>query len=265
MIKLRGALAVLLCALATACAPAAPPTTSPIPMPTSPPASTSDAPPTIAPTPTAGPTSDGIPYLANAEAPEPGRYRLTKAVLGAAFPQALVTVPAGWSSSTWFVSLDRDGEAMVAVSLWNVAQVYGHPCDWAGTLFDPGPTASDLASALSERPLRNATTPVEVRLAGYAGMYLEWSVPTTIEFSQSGNPAPSEGCDADSGGTAFYSFTGRGDASNRYQQGPGQIDYLWILDIPGGRVVIDAYSMPGATDAEIAEMLEVVGSITFEE
>jgi hypothetical protein len=53
-------------------------------------------------------------------------------------------------------------------------------------------------------------------------------------------------------------------ASNRYQQGPGQLDRLWILDVPGGRVVVDAFSMPSATPTDIEQLLGVVASITFE-
>jgi hypothetical protein len=38
----------------------------------------------------------------------------------------------------------------------------------------------------------------------------------------------------------FESWTGDGTAgTDRYQQGPGQIDRLWILDVEGRRLVID--------------------------
>jgi hypothetical protein len=47
-------------------------------------------------------------------------------------------------------------------------------------------------------------------------------------------------------------------------QGPGQVDWLSILDIDGARLVIDAFSMPSATSEEREELLAVVESIRFE-
>jgi hypothetical protein len=71
-------------------------------------------------------------------------------------------------------------------------------------------------------------------------------------------------CDADGAEHDFKSWTGKGWAYNRYHQGPGQVDRLWILDIDGARLVIDAFSMPSATAAEREELLNVVESIRFE-
>lgn len=254
MINPRRAMDAVLCAtLAAGCA-AAPQATSPVtqaPLPSAP------STPTTAP---AGTASATLPPLGEG-AIAGGTYRLIGAVLGSALPSFELTIPPGWTGGTWNVDLVRDGEATVAVSFWNVAMVYRDPCQWKGTLFDPGPTAAELAAALVDIPLRNTTQPTDVTLAGLTGKHLEWSVPTTIEFSKVGNPAPSAGCDADGGGTAFYSFTGRGMGSNRYQQGPGQLDRLWILDVDGGRVVIDAFSMPTATPDDIQQLLGIVSSI----
>jgi len=171
----------------------------------------------------------------------------------------LFTVPEGWMATGRFIRRSEPGAdvAPVAMQFWDVGQVYGHPCQWEGTLFDPGPTVDDLATALIDIPLRNASAPIDVTIDGYAGKYLEWSVPTDIDF---------ETCDADAEGHFFDSWTGdqAGWGGDRYQQGPGQVDRLWILDVDGVRFVIDAFSMPVATDAELAELLAVVESITFE-
>ena len=93
----------------------------------------------------------------------------------------------------------------------------------------------ELAAVLEARPLRNATAPVAVNLGGYHGKYLDRSVPVDIHFSD---------CD-------------------RHQQGPGQVDRLWILDVEGSRLVIDATYMPGATERDRAELAKVVDSIAF--
>jgi hypothetical protein len=120
----------------------------------------------------------------------------------------------------------------------------------------------DLANALVDVPMRNATKPIEVTIDGYAGMYLEWSVPAELEvIGDSEFPA----CDSTSEGhNDFLSWTGKGWASDRYHQGAGQVDQLWILDIAGSRLVIDAFSMPYATAEEREELLAVVESIAFE-
>ena len=227
------------------------------------------SPTTISPSEAATATSATITTLGLGQEPlEAGTYRIdlatAKTVHNPALPSALITVPAGWTNySGWALQRGPVEGALIAVSFWSVGQVYGHPCHWQGTLSQPGPTVDDLAGALVSVPLRNATQPRDITLDGYAGKYLEWSVPADMVFSASGLPDPSEGCDADGGGPAFQSWLGVG-AGNRYQQGPGQIDLLWILDIDGARLVLDAFDMPSATAEERQELLDVVGSITFE-
>ena len=148
-----------------------------------------------------------------------------------------------------------DDVAVVAVQFWDVEEIYGHPCEWRGTLFQPGPTVDDLAEALAMVPLRNATQPVEAEIDGYAGKHLEWSVPEDINFAD---------CDTDGGEPYFQSWTGDVWGGGRYQQAPGQVDRLWIVDVGGTRLVIDAFEMPSATAQERAELEAVIGSIRFE-
>jgi hypothetical protein len=219
-------------------------------------ATVSPARPTEAASSSSAPT---IPTLGSGdEALKAGTYRLGEVALGIPdLPPILITVPDGWSSHGPFVNTRRPGEdsAFVAVSFWHIDQVYGQPCRWKGTLFRPGPTVDDLAKALVDRPLRNATKPIDVTLAGHAGKYLEWSVPAGVDFAT---------CDSDAGTHFFESWTGTGVASNRYQQGPDQVDRLWILDVGGIRLLIDATSMPPTTAEQRAALLDVVNSIRFE-
>ncbi len=175
---------------------------------------------------------------------------------GAPYPALLVTVPGGWTSGDgWLLQ-----KGPVGVSLWNVNQVFGHPCQWMGTAFSPGDSVDDLVTALVAVPLRNPTTPEPVEIDGRAGMRFEWSVPADIAHDGEGFPD----CDASSGAPHdFVSWTGIGTPSIRYHQGPGQVDRVWVIDADGVRLVIDAYSMPEATEAEIAEIYEIVDSIRF--
>ena len=144
----------------------------------------------------------------------------------------------------------------VAVAFWTVSDVYANSCHWLGSEIHPGPTVDELAAVLKARPLRNATAPVAVSLGGYTGKYLQWSVPASISFS-----------DCDRGSFQSWSSTDSlSDAvepGERYQQGPGQVDQLWILNVEGRRLVIDANFMPGATAQDLASLAAVVSSIAF--
>lgn len=227
---------------------------------TSPPGSTTAAiaPPTTLTT--ASPTTEpaaSIPTLGRGDEDlEPGTYLLdfqNRASGGRVYPRVVVTVPDGWANGDgWVIDGRPETPRWSAITFWDVNKVYAHPCDWRGEqLIDPGRTVDGLVEALVDRPLRNATAPVEVTVDGYQGYMLEWSVPTDIDFTS---------CDD----SFFESWTGLGWSSDRYQQGPGQVDRLWILDIDGSRLVIDAMYMPGATEQDREELFAVVDSIRFQ-
>jgi hypothetical protein len=211
-------------------------------------ADTAPAATSVAPLATLGPGNEPL---------APGVYRIGR-VNGARWdlPGILITLPEGWHHlDGWALYRGSLDEATVAVQFWDVGLVYGHPCQWQGTLSDPGPSVADLADALVGIPLRDATQPVDVVLDGRTGAYLEWSVPADIDFMA---------CDTDGPDHYFESWTG-GNDGDRYHQGPGQVDRLWILDVDGARLVIDGFDMPSATDAERAELLEVIASIRFKD
>lgn len=213
------------------------------------------------------PSIDDIPTLqAGTHALKAGTYRVALDTIGyttGQFPAARITVPFGWTSikdGAFLNTAEEEGRdrSFVALQFWDVTQIYRDPCRWTGTLFDPGPTVSDLVTALATRPMRHATDPVDVSLDGYRGTYLEWSVPSDLDFEQ---------CDAEDGTHYFESWAGSaaGHADgDRYQQAPGQVDRLWILDVGGHRLVIDAFSLPGANDFELAQVDTVVQSLRFD-
>jgi hypothetical protein len=177
---------------------------------------------------------------------------------GKPFPNVLITVPAGWSSYEGFAVQSFTGTPReLAVSVWNVGDVYANGCHWLGPMIHPGATVDELAAVLAARPLRNATAPVAVSLGGYQGKYLEWSVPADIQFQQASGEHGFSDCD----GSLFKSWSdAQGD---RYQQGPGQVDQLWILDVEGHRLLIDATYMPGSTVQDRAELAQLINSIAF--
>ena len=207
-------------------------------------------------------TADQITTLTTAEQSlAAGTYRLSQQVVGYSYPPIVFTVPDGWLFGGAFLIREGDDNATLAVGFWVIDQVYGHPCQWKGTLFTPGPTVDDLSNALVDIPLRSATQPVDVSLGGATGKVLEWSVPAEMVVNERGDFVD---CDSDTDGRHYFeSWTGAGSASDRYHQGAGQVDRVWILDV-GSRIVINAAWMPSSTTEERQELIDIVESIRFE-
>jgi hypothetical protein len=173
---------------------------------------------------------------------QPGTYRLTSAGLN-----ALITVPAGWRNfGQWGVNGGSSDDMFIL--FWpypdDFNEVYTDPCNWSTTIIDPpvGPTVDDLANALAAQAMRGDAVPTAVTIDGYEGKYLEMSVPTDMDLAS---------CDEGE----FRSWAGR------YHQGPGQIDRVYILDVDGQRRVLTVNYMPGASEAELAELQAIVDSI----
>ncbi len=162
-------------------------------------------------------------------------------------PKIVVTLPGGWSSYHGFALTKRQ----MGLAFWDVDKVYGTPCHWKSqAMVDPGTTVGGLAAALARQPLRHATAPANAVLAGVRGTYLRLSVPKHIDFAS---------CDKG----YFESWTGLAWATDRWEQGPGQVDRLWILDVHGRRLVVDANYLPSASANDRAELDHVVHSIRF--
>jgi hypothetical protein len=163
-------------------------------------------------------------------------------------PRIAITLPSGWFDyNGWAVN---DGGAL-GLAFWDVDKVYPTGCRWQGkSMIDPGRTVDGLARTLATRPLRHASRPRDVVLGGFRGKYVTWSVPSKIDFSHCGQGY-------------FESWPGRGWATDRWQQGPGQVDRLWILDVHGKRLVVDANYLPSATREQRDELDHIVHSIRF--
>jgi hypothetical protein len=179
---------------------------------------------------------------------EPGRYVMSMPDAPSTPMLPVITVPEGYSHSD-------DGQGVYTsdpgpdgygpgLDEWNIEEVYTHPCAPDGHPEPVGPEVTDLADALVAQPLRNASTPTPVTVGGYGGVYLELSVPDDIDISS---------CP----GGRFNSWPGR------WQQGPGQKTMMWILDVEGQRLELEARHGPSATPDEIRELTDIVSGITF--
>lgn len=167
-------------------------------------------------------------------------------------------VPDSWSVEGAFVIKPV---GVIGVSVWDVGEVPRDPCHWQSTMSDPGPTVADLVDALTTQRFRHATEPTDVSLGGYQGRSLKWSVPD--DWVVTGD-AEFEGCDAEryKGLRSFVSWLGNGEGQ-RFQQVAGQVDMLWILDVDGQRLLVDATYSPDASAADRAELMAIVESLRF--
>lgn len=176
------------------------------------------------------------------------------------YPGYSVDVPTGWSTPDGAFVIKQVAGVM-GLSVWDVGDVPRDPCHWKKSLSDPGPTVDDLIDALTVQRFRNATEPTDVTLDAYEGLYLQWSTPA--DWVVTGD-AEFHGCDVepDSGLRDFVSWFGNGDGE-RYQQVAGQVDRLWVLDVDGQRLLVDATYSPDTTEADRAELVAIVESLRF--
>ena len=121
-----------------------------------------------------------------------GTYRVDLAALAdggqGSFPPFLVTVPEGWTSRGGWALGPKD--STLAVSFWDVREVFTDSCRWRGSEVEPGPRVDDLVHLLVNVPSRAPTAPRPVEVGGRAGRYLEWSVPIDLHLTDAGR-APS--------------------------------------------------------------------------
>ena len=176
-----------------------------------------------------------------------------------------VTIPApGWFGEEGGGILQKndysdppDGSGMIVFD--GPLYVYGDPCQWESTKPDtPSTTVDELVAALSAQALRDASDPVDIAVGGYTGKSITLHVPDDAAYS-----AGEEFTDCDQGKFGSWTVPGVMDP-DRYHQGPGQIDELWILDVNGVPVIIDTAYYAGTPTADVDELRAIVESATFE-
>jgi hypothetical protein len=158
-------------------------------------------------------------------------------------PDALVKVPSGFlGGADWYV-VSPDGDAFLG--MWTVGKVQRDAClRPRHDVVTPGPSVDDLADALVAQKSTRASVPKPVNLAGYQGLYVELASPHDISK-----------CDqdprlwGDPGGRAIYS--------------DDQVDLVWILDVDGQRIVINAAHGPTSTASERDKLTSMVESLDF--
>jgi hypothetical protein len=214
--------------------------------------------PTIAPTPSASAAS-GLPE---------GPFLVQDTGGDADAPHISVTIPApGWTSMPDFGGLLKgpDGDPpQSAMLLWawpagTAFDVYGDPCHWQSSRpATPATTVDEIAAALAAQASRDATEPADVTVDGHSGKSLTLHVPDDAPDRETAFT------DCDNRTFASYGTAG-GSEPNRFHQGPGQIDDLWILDVDGAVAIIDAMYVADTPSEIVDEMRAIAESATFEQ
>jgi hypothetical protein len=180
-----------------------------------------------------------------------------------------IALPDGWQKATdaMYVKPGGAGLAGMSIGAWSLRHVNTFPCRWAAQAFADGPlmrTAAGQAEALSSwwgqdpgtMPYWNskiaplASKPQPTTIQGHPAWYLDVLIPSTLDLSE---------CD---GGQLILWDTANGDV--RYSQGPGEVNRLWVVDVGGEVMVIDAAIFLETPAADVAELQKVIDSVVIE-
>jgi hypothetical protein len=183
---------------------------------------------------------------------EPGTYVVS--TLDADFDTShriSIDVPDGYKGSD--VGVGRLGvSGQMSVTAWVIGDVYADPCRWRTTRLDPSPGSSvdALVSALVDQRGVLTSTLTDVSVDGYAAKYLERKVPAGTD-------------PADCDGGEFRPWLGT-DGGRRYLES-GQRDSLWIIDVDGVPLLIDASLGAAGTSAQDrAEHIQIAESVRID-
>lgn len=205
--------------------------------------------PTPTPSPSPSPSHGPVALGESDTVLEPGTY-----VTADPFPLRIrLTVPEGWRGrigGPYLAYVERtSGSGLIAFSIFD--KVFADPCHSADGYLDRTTGSVDtLATALAGLPSVDVTTPVDAMIGGLSGKQLTITAPTVTT-----------GCTLASGGV-FPVWELPLGSTNGLQ--PGQVDRVWIIDVDGTRLVVDATHSFG-TDAPLdAEIQTILDSILIE-
>ncbi|MEO6207323.1 MAG: hypothetical protein ABIP77_05165 [Candidatus Limnocylindrales bacterium] len=228
--------------------------------------------PSAPPSPTAAPTSDATPSPTAWAGIDAGPFVLTspadpvQVTLDIASP--------GWSELQGLNALSKNDDGLdspvsvgTALLAWTWPagtgfNVYQDPCKWSTTIPEtPATTPDEIAAAFVTQAETDATAPVDVTVGGYAGKAVTLHVPMAYDAPNATREEKFADCDNDE--FAFYGIDGESDFV-RNAQGAGQVDELWILDVDGAIVILDATYSPAVPAELIDDLRTLAKSATFE-
>ena len=164
-----------------------------------------------------------------------------------------LTVPAGWEGIVVGETVTVLGTDGAYLGFWIVQDAQRDPCGLGGVADIPvGPTIADLAAALAAAPGFETTDPVARDLDGRDSQYVQIVGP----LAGCAEPEPE--------------LWRAPDGSCRCMDGTLERNRIWILDVDGTRLAVDALEIPasdgvtGTPPAVLAEIQAMVDSIRFQ-
>lgn len=224
------------------------------------------------PTPTPQPTSEPTPSSSAWTGIPEGPFVVTNTDIPV---QTTVNIASpGWSALAGLDAITKDDDGLdppesvgAALLAWAFPagtgfDVYGDPCQWATTIPEtPAATPDEIAAAFASQAETDATPPVDVTIGGFAGKAITLNVPMSYDLPDATREERFADCDNAIFG--FYGVEGEPEPA-RNAQGAGQVDELWILDVDGSIVILDATYSPATPTDLVEEMRAMAESATFE-
>lgn len=181
----------------------------------------------------------------------PGRYVFASSDPGLdASHRITIDVPQGYGNVAGLAVI-KSGTSQTGVATMVLGAVFADACRWEGGRLDPstGSPTDDVVAALASQQGLRVSTPTDVTVDGFAGTYMERRVPARTNLG-----------DCDGAQFRVYLVPGWGE---RYLL-PGELQQLWILDVDGVPLVVDASLMPGTSAQVRAELDQMVESIQID-
>ena len=159
--------------------------------------------------------------------------------------RVVLTVPTGWEGGEFSISKapGRELPDGTNVGFRQPTTVFADPCAPELSANPIGPTVDDLAGALADLPNVTGVTQTDATISGFSGKHVSFVVDTT-------------------GIDCVMGIYGQ-DAFVRAAEN-GQREDLWILDVAGTRLVIDAATFPETDAEDRAEMQTIVDTLLIE-
>jgi hypothetical protein len=216
-------------------------------------------PSTPSPTPTATPVATPTPAPTPVQAAFPPEGPLAAGTHPAVLdgvPLSFSVPGSGWTSLDHAIEKGEYGQPdYVGIDFWPSApeNVYADPC--AHTPLSPPPAASaaGLAAAVATVPVANVVSgPSSIDVGGQPAQHIVLTIGEDI------------GCEPHDAYLWYDQSTGGATSGWRWAEGLGATYRIWIIDVDGTLVWIDAYTFKGAGPELGQDIQAVIDSIEFE-
>lgn len=213
---------------------------------------------TSTPSPSPSPTATPAPSPSSpaAEFPSPGPLASgTHGVVLDGIPLSFSIPGPGWTSQEGSIGKGEYGQPeYVGIDMWPSApdNVYADPC--AHTPLDPPPAASavDLAAAAAAVPATQVVTgPSPVTVGGRPAQHVVLTIREDID------------CEPHDAYLWYDESSGGAAGGWRWAEGLGATYRIWIIDVDGTLVWIDAYTFKGAEPELDQQIQQIIDSIKF--